>query len=194
MEIQPDAHAGSWRSADAKRFSLGRTRPHCVRRNAPFPNLEWNSQVRPKQPRDRGPAIINALNPCGSPGMPACSGTHVGNGMETANTLFSMRPANPELGRAMVVLGDGAPNASGPNANFSNDDLKAHAVQQANIADANDISVHTVFYDENDDDTGAAFFESLVRGSGEAHRTPDAEDLPEVFASLCSQIPPRLVR
>ena len=139
---------------------------------------------------------IDALDSCsnGSPGMPSCSGTHVGAGMEVANNLFSARPSSPDLGRAMVILGDGAPNASGPNAGLSNDDLKAHAVQQANIADSNDISVYTVLYDENDDDSGAAFFESLVRGSGEAHRTPDSADLPAVFASLCSEVPPRLVR
>ena len=43
-------------------------------------------------------------------------------------------------------------------------------------------------------DAGATFFEDLVRGEGEALRTPDSADLPELFASLCAKLPLRLVQ
>lgn len=143
---------------------------------------------------DNMASAIDALNPCGSAGMPECSGTHVGVGMEMANALFDANPASPELGRAMVILGDGLPNAKGPNVGFTNAQLTAQAVQQADIAESNDISVYTVFYDEDNSDTAAAFFESLVRGEGEALRTPDPAVLPDLFASLCAEVPPRLVQ
>ncbi len=56
------------------------------------------------------------------------------------------------------------------------------------------ISVYTVFYDENDNDSTAAFFEGLVRGDGLALRTPDAEDLPEMLFQICASLPLRLVK
>ena len=139
-------------------------------------------------------SAIDALNPCGYEGMPECSGTHVGIGIEQANALFAARASDPDLGRAMVILGDGLPNAKGPNAGQTNEDLRNHAFQQADIADANGISVYTVFYDEDNNDTSAAFFEDLVRGEGKALRTPDPLELPELFADLCAEVPPRLVQ
>jgi hypothetical protein len=45
------------------------------------------------------------------------------------------------------------------------------------LAETDDISIYTVFYDENNDDSGAAFFEDLVRGEGAALRTPISADL-----------------
>ena len=142
---------------------------------------------------------IDGLDSCGSNGMPACSGTHVGAGMERALEMFAEADAaDPDgdhgIGRAMVILGDGAPNASGPNAGMSNQDLMNHAKSMADQAEANDISVYTVFYDETNDDAGAAFFEDLVRGQGTALRTPDSAELPTLFASLCSSLPLRLVQ
>jgi len=62
------------------------------------------------------------------------------------------------------------------------------------LAETDDISIYTVFYDENNDDSGAAFFEDLVRGEGAALRTPNSADLPELFASLCVQLPLRLAQ
>ena len=141
---------------------------------------------------DMGTAI-DALDSCGRGGMPPCSGTHVGIGMEMANTLLQARPTSAELGRAMVILGDGLPNAKGPNAHLTNDQLKAHAVQQSDVAAANGISVFTVFYDEDNSDTAAAFFESLIRGDGKALRTPEPTELPELFEDLCAQVAPKLV-
>jgi Flp pilus assembly protein TadG len=63
---------------------------------------------------------IDDLNSCGNDPMPACSGTHVGAGMERALEMFTEVDAEePERKegsvRAMVILGDGSPNVrSGP--------------------------------------------------------------------------------
>jgi Flp pilus assembly protein TadG len=144
-------------------------------------------------------SAIDALDSCGSAGMPPCSGTHVGAGMERALEMFTESDADDpdaenSIGRAMVILGDGAPNASGPNAGLTNQQLMDQALGLADQADADGISVYTVFYDENNDDAGAAFFEDLVRGNGTALRTPDSAELPTLFSSLCATLPLRLVQ
>ena len=79
---------------------------------------------------------IDALDSCGNGPMPACSGTHVGAGMERALEMFTeVDAAEPERKdnsvRAMVILGDGAPNAKGPNGHLTNQDLKNHAKSMA---------------------------------------------------------------
>lgn len=148
---------------------------------------------------DNMATAIDGLDSCGHAGMPQCSGTHVGAGMQRALDMFAEEDAaDPEedhsIGRAMVILGDGAPNASGPNAGLSNQDLINQALALADQADAEDISVYTVFYDETNDDAGAAFFEDLVRGQGKALRTPDSAELPALFSKLCATLPLRLVQ
>ena len=158
---------------------------------APFDTME--------ESYDSLSAAIDGLDPCGQYGMPKCSGTHVGAGMERALQMFSeVDAAEPDRKdssvRAMVILGDGAPNASGPNSNKSNQDLINHANAMADLADDNDISIFTVFYDEDNDDAGAAFFEGLVRGEGASLRTPNSSELPELFASLCAKLPLTLVQ
>lgn len=144
---------------------------------------------------------IDQLDSCGSgsPNIPSCSGTHVGAGMERALELFNAVDAtDPDrkdsAPRAIVILGDGSPNASGPNSHLSNQDLINHANSMADQAEAAGISIYTVFYDENNDDAGAAFFEGLARGEGSAARTPNSSELSEAFASLCAQLPLRLVQ
>ncbi len=139
-------------------------------------------------------SAIDDLAACGNAGMPPCSGTHVGAGMIEGNALFDANPSDPELGRAMVIVGDGLPNASGPNAGMTNDQLKDIATQQADIAAAQDRSIYTIFYDENNDDAAAIFFEGLVRGDGQALRTPDPAQLPEMLEEICAQVPARLVQ
>ena len=142
---------------------------------------------------------IDGLAPCGSVDgddddsndMPACSGTHVGAGMERANDMLDATPMTGK--QAMVIMGDGSPNAKGPNAGLTNEQLREMARQQADRAEASGISVYTVFYDESDNDSAAAFFEDLTRGDGTALRTPDSGSLPELFESLCARLPLSLV-
>ena len=133
------------------------------------------------------------------------TGTHVGAGLESGIAQFTdpgYTPAPDVLGKAMIIVGDGKSTVDsdvqpydgscGGNCNVS--DLERIAVEQADAADALGISVYTVFYDENNDDSAAMFFENLVRGDGLALRTPDAEDLPELLFQICASLPLRLVK
>ena len=64
----------------------------------------------------------------------------------------------------------------------------------ADRADDAGISIYTVFYDQTNSESGAQFFEGLVRGEGSALRTPDSAELPDLFASVCAELPLRLVQ
>ncbi len=136
---------------------------------------------------------VGALDLCNKPGMPACSGTHVAPGITAAIDTFADSPHGPEVNRAILVVGDGAPNPSGPNKNLTIQQMKNLANQAADAADAQGISVFTVFYDADNDDAAAAFFEGLVRGKGRFMRAPDAADLPGLLESVCTQTALRLV-
>lgn len=147
---------------------------------------------------------INSIRRCGQGGMPQCSGTHVGAGLESAISLYTdpgYTPAGDNFGQAIIVVGDGDPNARDAaqpydgscSGDCNNADLERIAVEQANAADALEISVYTVFFDENNDAAAAAFFESLVRGNGKALRTPDPAELPNLLLDICSELPLRMV-
>lgn len=136
---------------------------------------------------------VSDLTLCNGPGMPICSGTHVAPGITAATNLFATSPHGPEINRAVVVVGDGAPNPTGPNSKLTIQQMKDLANKAADSAAAKGISVFTVFYDETNDDAAAAFFEGLVRGKGRAMRTPIPTDLPELLLSICKQTALRLV-
>ncbi len=136
---------------------------------------------------------ISKLALCNNPGMPVCSGTHVAPGITAAADTFDASPHGPEVNRAVVVVGDGAPNPSGPNSALTIQQMKDLANQAADAAAAKGISVFTVFYDADNDDAAADFFEGLVRGKGRFLRAPVAAELPELLVSICSQTALRLV-
>ncbi len=153
---------------------------------------------------------IGGLKKCGSSGMPKCSGTHVGAGIDTAIGMFDVAyppggddgdddddggyPVAPPKKKAIVIVGDGEPNAKA-YPQYSNNDLKVLANQSADLADSKDISVFTVFYNEGGSGSGTAFFEGLTRGDGDFHETPDPTLLTDLLLQICnSQLPLRLVR
>jgi Flp pilus assembly protein TadG len=148
--------------------------------------------------------VVTNLNKCGLGNMPACSGTHVGAGIESALAQFTdpdFEASSSSAGSAMIIVGDGNPN---PNASMqpydgscggdcNEADLKRIAIEMADAADAAGISVYSVFYDENNDDAAAAFFDSLVRGKGKSLRTPDSADLPQLLTEVCTSFSRKLV-
>jgi hypothetical protein len=136
---------------------------------------------------------VDDLDLCGQSGMPACSGTHVAPGINSAVNVFTSSPHDASVNRAIVVVGDGYPNPAGANSSLTVQQMKNLANQAADAAAAQGISVFTVFFDETNDDTAAAFFEGLTRGKGKSMRTPDASDLPELMLSICKQTALRLV-
>ncbi len=148
--------------------------------------------------------VVASLAKCGTGNMPNCSGTHVGAGIESAIAQYTdgnFEASSSSAGQAIVIVGDGnpKPNASMQPYDGSCDgdcneaDLKRIAIEMADAADAAGISVYSVFYDENNDDNAAAFFDSLVRGKGKSLRTPDSADLPQLLTEVCTSFSRKLV-
>jgi hypothetical protein len=151
-----------------------------------------------------GGAIDN-LNSCSGPPsdppMPPCTGTHVGIGIERAiDQLDSYVPSLDIIGQAIVIVGDGRPNARDiaqglyPESDYygvcggncNNSELEQMANLAADDAEAKGYDVYVVFYDEMNDDVAATFFEGLIRGTGQFRRTPNSEDLEEMMFDLCT--------
>lgn len=144
---------------------------------------------------------IDLLDSCGHFGMPPCSGTHIGIGIESAiDQLDGYVPDQGIIGQAIVIVGDGKPQSLGhaqafyPESDYyavcggrcSNAELRQMAVLAADEAESKGYDVYVVFYDEDNDDDAARFFESLVRGSGQFRRTPDSNELEEMMFELCT--------
>ncbi len=156
---------------------------------------------------------ISNLNACplwGAPSippMPPCSGTHVGIGIEAAiDQLDAYAPADGIIGQAIVIVSDGKAQitprgARGREAFYGDSDYygvcggncsNGELAQMANLAadEAGDkgYDIFVVFYDEDNDDTAAEFFEGLVRGAGRFHRTPNSEELVDLVPEFCVRL------
>ena len=156
---------------------------------------------------------ISNLNACplwGAPSippMPPCSGTHVGIGIESAiDQLDTYAPADGIIGQAIVIVGDGKAQitprgAQGREAFYGESDYysicggncsNAELAQMANLAadEAGEkgYDIFVVFYDEDNDDVAAEFFEGLVRGAGRFYRTPNSQDLPDLVPEMCVRL------
>ncbi|MFO0982160.1 MAG: VWA domain-containing protein [Planctomycetota bacterium] len=139
---------------------------------------------------------IASLNYCGMLGMPPCSGTDIAAGLEKAVGMFGSSTSNPELGRAIVLVSDGEPNADkkGSHPKLNDAQLAALATQWADRASALGISIFAVFYNQDNDAHASAFLESLVRGRGIYLETPDPDVLPSLMWQVCATLPLRLVK
>ncbi len=147
---------------------------------------------------------LNACFPRGAPSnppMPACSGTHIGIGLERGiEQLDSYEPAPGVVGQAIVIVGDGQPDTRNSQSidyaesdyyhvcggDCSDGDLRQMAILAADEAAAKGYDVFVLFYDEDNDDDAATFFEGLVRGAGQFRRTPNSDELEEMMFELCS--------
>ena len=127
-------------------------------------------------------ANIKKFNTCGSKGMPICSGTNIGAGIDTAIPLLTA--STTKRPRAIIIVSDGQPNSSLKG--YTDKDLANWAVKSADKAAAADISIFTLFYSGNDSTSGAAqFLASLVRGDGTAHQTPNPSDIETELQEIC---------
>ena len=124
---------------------------------------------------------INQLKVCGNAGMPACSGTHIGAGLDAATNMFLASPPAAGVKRAIVLVSDGEPNPTS---------RKPAAITAADRANTNGISVFTVFYNRDNSATARTFLASLARGEGIALSTPIASQLPALLQQLCTDYAP----
>ena len=148
---------------------------------------------------------IDNLNSCSGPPsdppMPPCTGTHVGIGIERAiDQLDAYVPSPGIIGQAIVIVGDGRPNARAiaqglyPESDYygvcggncNNSELSQMANLAADEAEAKGYDVYVVFYDEDNNNDAADFFEGLVRGTGQFRRTPNSDELEEMMFDLCA--------
>jgi len=119
---------------------------------------------------------------------------------DAIDQLDSYAPAPGIIGQAIVIVGDGRPNARNNaqgfypesdyygvcGGNCSDGELAQMAILAADEADSKDYDVFVVFYDEENDDDAAVFFEGLVRGAGQFRRTPNSDELEEMMFELCT--------
>ena len=103
---------------------------------------------------------------------------------------------------AIILVGDGQPNSIGKqdpqpyylesdyysvcDGDCSNADLVQMAILAADEAEGKGYDIYIVFYDEDNDDEVAEFFEGLVRGDGQFRRTPNSDELEDMMFELCT--------
>ena len=92
------------------------------------------------------------------------------------------------------MVSDGEPSCRRPGCGTNDQYLRDQAVARANDADAAGISVFTVLYNENHSQGASNFLDSLTRGDGTFHETPDPQRLTDLLETVCNaQLPLRLV-
>lgn len=139
---------------------------------------------------------MNNIKSCGSAGAPVCSGTDISAGLKAATNLLVPIVAPAGTGKAIVLVTDGQPepNNKGSNPTATAAQLKALATQWADNANAANISVFVVFYNESSDTAAENFLKSLVRGEGIYLSTPDPNMIPALLAIICGKLgKPQLV-
>ncbi len=128
-------------------------------------------------------------------------GTHVGIGIESAiEQLDAYTPDEDIIGQAIVIVGDGKPQAMWNaqqfysesdyygvcGGNCSSSELAEMANLAADEAESKGYDLYAIFYDEENDDVAADFYEGLIRGNGQFRRTPNSEELDEMMFELCT--------
>jgi len=157
---------------------------------------------------------INALNFCGTQGMPACSGSNVASGIYSAIQQFSGISSTNTI-KNIVIITDGVPNADSmtyaradgiyptPDSltptcttHCTDANLLTMAQNQATNAYAAGINVSTIYY-SGDTPSGqrssyATSLATLVKGTGVALVTPNSSTISTILGGFCSTMPSAL--
>jgi len=158
--------------------------------------------------RDRMNGICNTNKSSTATGQTLCpAGWHPSDGTwgTSANAIDSCTNPEPALAQAiyqlttyttttyfrgLILFTDGEPNCNtsggGTVADASN-----RAYNQANIAWNNDISIWSILYHNGTFDP--SFNQNMVRGIGFSQVSPNASDLPAMFAEVAQSLPTALV-
>jgi Flp pilus assembly protein TadG len=126
--------------------------------------------------------------------MQACgsgtsSNTSPGRGIYAAAQELINNAAEGSF-KAIILVSDGAPTTGGTETSTWR---KALGVSMADYADANDISIYTVFMDTANSSTNQAYMASLVRGNGSAYTTTDSDELVKILTDIAESLPVALV-
>jgi hypothetical protein len=133
---------------------------------------------------------VTNIDECGKKGMPKCSGTNIGAGVDAAIGL--LEGLESEYPPAIIVVSDGMPNSSLKG--YSHDDLRDWAIDSVDHAHSLGISVFILFYGGNDTSSEAAdYLTGLKRGKGTAHVTLDPAEMAIKLEEMCRQGLPLLL-
>jgi Flp pilus assembly protein TadG len=150
---------------------------------------------------------ISSIAICGNSGMPDCLNTNIASGLFMADQLLDGSTSPEEVGRAALLVSDGAPTynyavcakdrrgkyATDSAARFcpvwrdrpSTAKVKAAALTMRDEMEAKGYDVYTVFYNETSDPTQTAFMEALTAGDGLFLESPDPTDLGALLTQVC---------
>ncbi len=152
---------------------------------------------------------INALNYCGTSGMPSCSGSNVASGLYSAIQQFSTVSAT-NTSKNIIIITDGVPNAETgttyatadgiyPTPSSSTPTCTSHctdanlltmAQNQASNAYAAGISISTIYYSgdtpTSEQASYAASLATLKRGTGVSLVAPTSAKITTVLGGFCS--------
>lgn len=135
---------------------------------------------------------INAINGCGTSGMPACSGTNFSPALTSATTTIcpsgscTSVPSGPR--NAVVFVTDGVPNCVGMSGGDTA--CKNAAITAVNTAATDGIDVFVIYYGTNSSD--AAWLQTLPRGHGIYLNAPTPGQIVTSMQAICATMPHRL--
>ncbi len=152
---------------------------------------------------------VNALNYCGTSGMPACSGSNVAAGLYSAIQQFSSVSSANTI-KNIILITDGVPNVSNgvtyatadgiyptPSSktpvcttSCTDANLLTMAQDQATTAAAAGINISTIYYSgstgSGSQASNAASLASLRRGTGVSLVAPTSAKIASVFGGFCA--------
>lgn len=135
---------------------------------------------------------------CGNKGMPVCSGTDIGAGLEEALKVYADTNYVPVPGipKAIILVSDGEPNVSsdGSHPKMTNAQLLTYAQQQSDAAWAKGIHVYVVFFNRDNDQAASAKVATLARGNGDFVQVQDPKKLPEALEGITRRLPMALLQ
>ncbi|HVC60734.1 MAG TPA: TadG family pilus assembly protein [Acetobacteraceae bacterium] len=159
---------------------------------------------------------INALDYCGTSGMPSCSGSDIAAGLYSAIQQFSTVSSTNTI-KNIIIITDGVPNVSHGVIYTTADgiyptptslvptcsallctdaNLLTMAQNQASDAAAAGISVSTIYYSGDTSSSQqasyAASLAALTRGTGVALTAPTSATISTVLGGFCATMPSAL--
>lgn len=139
------------------------------------------------------PQMFDCSYPYDHTVYPWGSGANPASGITMAATELAATGSIASL-KTIILVADGAVDCGGLPAGVCNASTRrTQGINAANAADAQNISIFTVYLDQDGNAAAEAYMTGLTRGYGEAFATSDSTDLPSILDTISSLIPVALV-
>lgn len=135
---------------------------------------------------------IASINACDSRGMPACSGSNIAIGENSAISQFcSKTPCSSAANQAMVIVTDGIPNCGSAKGCTSDAKIQTDAQNASQTAQADGMEVYTIYYGNSSSDAkwlaGLASPNKNPHPYAHAFTTPKANNLASLMKNgICA--------